>query len=65
MFSTLSNLSTIIWAIFDMLSANPFNLDQAKLLLFGKELMALKKKSFENLSIFFFHNTFYTFENKF
>ena len=38
MFSTLSNIITIIWATFDLFSANAFNLDQSKILSFGKKL---------------------------
>ena len=36
-------------AKFNLLSANAFNLDQSKNLSFGKELMTLEKKPFENI----------------
>ena len=39
MFSTLSKIEIIIFVTFNLSSANAFNLDQSKILLFGKELI--------------------------
>ena len=39
MFSNLSKTSIVIWATYELLYTNVFNLDQAKIFSFGKELM--------------------------
>ena len=40
MFSILSQTEIIVLAMLKFLTANAFNLDQSKILLFGKELTA-------------------------
>ena len=44
-FSTLLKTNFYVWAIFILSSADAFNLDQSKILSFGKELMARVYKS--------------------
>ena len=47
-FSSLSKQVIIIFAMFNLSSANASNLNQSKNLSFGKELMILIKRPFEN-----------------
>ena len=49
MFFTLPKTTFNISVTFVLLSANAFNLDQSKILMFGKELMTLRKIAFENI----------------
>ena len=49
MFSILPNTEIIILAAFDMSSANAFNLDQTKILLFSKEIKSLLEKGLNSV----------------
>ena len=49
MFSALSKTEITILTTFYLSSANAFNLDLTKILSFGKELMTMWKKAFQNV----------------